>query len=347
MRKPTGIGILAAWIGLILCSIQDSGLAAQPSVRQPTSLTGAVSCRLFADDKHDLINHPVRLDRYQSVLLKCRDSRAGETVAIRRFSIHRDPYYLTVNSSTLESEITRASCLSCEPMSEELLAATRFGQTLATTTAPPYPPQNDGLRESSNSKTIGSFLTGDLCPSHKSLDRAFFDEVLKLNHSARHPIEIALSVSGGWLRNHGEDLAWLKERIARDELRVVWINHSYSHPFHDELPLAENFLLRAGVNMPHEILDTEKAMISNGLKPSVFFRFPGLVSNEILMAELRRYHLIPVGASAWLAKNEKPAPGAIILIHPNGNEPYGLQKFSKLLEQAKLPLPLLRLTDAP
>jgi len=79
------------------------------------------------------------------------------------------------------------------------------------------------------------------------------------------------------------------------------------------------------------VLKTEAAMIENGLLPSVFFRFPGLVSDAALVRRVVSYGLIPVGSDAWLAKGQAPSSGSIVLVHGNGNEPIGIEKFLDLV----------------
>ena len=37
--------------------------------------------------------------------------------------------------------------------------------------------------------------------------------------------------------------------------------------------------------------------------------------------------LIPLGSDAWLAKNEWPREGSIVLVHANGNEPLGVRRL--------------------
>ncbi|MGZ3874292.1 MAG: hypothetical protein ACXVJD_15320 [Mucilaginibacter sp.] len=90
-------------------------------------------------------------------------------------------------------------------------------------------------------------------------------------------------------------------------------------------------MLEAGTNINYEVLETEMAMLKNGLLPSVFFRFPGLVSDQQLVYEITDFGLIPVGTDAWLAKGQQPHAGSIVLIHGNGNEPVGVNDFIKLL----------------
>ena len=89
--------------------------------------------------------------------------------------------------------------------------------------------------------------------------------------------------------------------------------------------MRSNYLLTRGVNPEDEILRTEKLIIANGETPSLFFRFPALVSSDPLMQAVRRFHLVTLGADAWLAIGQKPGPGSIVLVHPNGNEPFGLK----------------------
>ena len=73
-------------------------------------------------------------------------------------------------------------------------------------------------------------------------------------------------------------------------------------------------------------------MIDNGLCPSVFFRFPGLVSDQELVRRVIGYGLITVGSDAWLAKNQAASQGSIVLVHGNGNEPIGIEKFLGLVK---------------
>jgi len=102
-----------------------------------------------------------------------------------------------------------------------------------------------------------------------------------------------------------------------------------------------------GIDTEKEILDDERLLIANGETPSLFFRFPGLVSSDPLMQAVRRFHLITLGADAWLAIGQKPRPGSIVLVHPNGNEPWGLALFADDLNRGTIAAPLEPLTAAP
>lgn len=133
------------------------------------------------------------------------------------------------------------------------------------------------------------------------------------------------------MRQHPRDLDWLKQMERKGEIYITWINHSFNHRVSKSLPLKENFLLEPGTDINFEVLETEKAMLKNGLLPSVFFRFPGLVSDKQLVNRITDLGLIPIGTDAWLAKGQAPHAGSIVLIHGNGNEPVGVKDFIDLL----------------
>ena len=174
-------------------------------------------------------------------------------------------------------------------------------------------------------------LLWHLCPSHKSLDRIIFQSNFDEFKKIEQPAPIAISISGKWILKHGDDLNWLKGLVVKKELNITWINHSYNHEV-NRLPLNENFLLARGTNLDIEVLENEKLMLKNGLIPSVFFRFPGLVSDESVVEKIEEFGLIPVGSDAWLAKGQQPNAGSIVLVHGNGNEEIGVKDFIKLLK---------------
>jgi hypothetical protein len=189
----------------------------------------------------------------------------------------------------------------------------------------------------------GDFVTGDLCPSWKPLDRAFFT---RLEAASPHA-PVALSISGLWLIHHFDDFRWLVGERNAGALDILWTDHTYHHPYRRKLPDDANFLLTKGVDPEEEIFGTERLLIANGETPSLFFRFPGLISSDPLMQAVRQDHLITLGANAWLALGQKPEHGSIVLVHPNGNEPKGLALFSTDLAHGAIAAPLEPLTAAP
>ena len=179
----------------------------------------------------------------------------------------------------------------------------------------------------------GIVLTIDLCPSIKPLDRVLFRDVLKEMSDLEKPVPMAISVSGHWILKHEDDLNWLIGLNQRNKIRVTWVNHSFNHYYHKELPLYLNFMLIKGTNVNQEVLMNERTMIEHNLVPSIFFRFPGLVSGPKVFEKVMDFGLIPIGSDAWLAKGEKADDGNIVLVHANGNEPLGIRKFIELMHR--------------
>ncbi len=187
--------------------------------------------------------------------------------------------------------------------------------------------QNAGIIHFPNINN-GAVLTADLCPSRLPVDRNFFTIIID---EFKKSVPVALSVSGLWIENHKDDLKWIKSLEEKYMISVTWINHSYNHRFSENTHLNNNFLLLRHTNTDKEVLETEKKMLETGIVPSVFFRFPGLVSNRDLFFKITGYGLIPVGSDAWLAKDERPGDGSIILVHANGNEPEGILRLKELI----------------
>lgn len=256
-------------------------------------------------------------------------------LVLRRFeNVGRD-YLLMVNPQTLQTKVNESSFYQVKPMT---LAETRvffkktpYEKAISSAEKQSVSIQDAGIERGMPTET-GISLTADLCPSHKPLDRRIFTSMITEFQKVEKPAPIALSVSGLWMLKHTADLEWLKKLRNDGEIRITWVNHSYNHRVSKSAPLKMNFLLEPGTNMNIEILETEKLMLKNGLVPSVFFRFPGLVSDQQLVFKVTDFGLIPIGSDAWLAKGQQPNDGSIVLIHGNGNEPVGVADFIKLLQ---------------
>ena len=76
-------------------------------------------------------------------------------------------------------------------------------------------------------------------------------------------------------------------------------------------------------------------MLNEGLDLSIYFRFPGLVSNVSIFNQLLDYGLIPLGADSWIGKGKYPKDGSIVLVHTNGNDSKGIRRFQKWLKNNK------------
>ncbi|HMD68979.1 MAG TPA: hypothetical protein VKF42_08900 [Chitinivibrionales bacterium] len=255
-------------------------------------------------------------------------------MAMRSFARSGRRFLLTVDLSTLATRVVDRDSVTCEHATLSSLRK-RYGLT-------PYVLALDSAERRSAleldagivhglSRENGIDLTADLCPSKLPLARKFFTDLLDRFLPEEKPVPIALAVTGNWMYDHQEDLRWLKALQDSGELNITWINHSYNHRWADSLPIAKNFLEIKGTNLDVEVLKTERKMLEYGITPSVFFRFPGLVSDSMLFVKITAYGLIPVGSDAWLAKNQSPHNGSIVLVHANGNEPYGIKRFFDLV----------------
>jgi hypothetical protein len=318
-------------VGLSAGARGAEGEAASSCLYAPAAPAGLASKDAVAD--------------YASVLKACRAADGRVSVAIRAMTLAGTPILLLADPERLSTRLERVACWTCRDASEESLADTRMMRAVAQSAEAPGLTrrgflQNAGL---THGAAPGAFVTGDLCPSRRPLDRPFFDEL-----AARGPhTPVALSISGLWLLHHFQDYRWLLDRQAAGALDILWVDHTYHHPYRRGLPKERNFLLAADVDADAEILDTERLLIANGQTPSLFFRFPGLISSTPLMQAVGRHHLISLGADAWLALGQKPGEGSIVLVHPNGNEEGGLARFERDLARGAIAQPFEPLTAAP
>ncbi len=253
---------------------------------------------------------------------------------LRRFENQGKDYFLLVNPQTLQTKVNESSFYQVKPMTltqtRTFFKKTPYEKAISKAEKQSVAIQDAGIERGMPSET-GISLTADLCPSHRMLDRRIFTTLINEFQKVERPAPIALSVSGIWMLQHKQDLEWLKQLVNSGEIRVTWVNHSYTHRVSKNAPLKLNFLLEPGTNITYEVLETEKLMLKNGLVPSAFFRFPGLVSDQQLVYKVTDFGLIPIGSDAWLAKGQQPQAGSIVLIHGNGNEPVGVEDFIKLL----------------
>jgi hypothetical protein len=261
-----------------------------------------------------------------------------ELIVIRKFENNGNPLMLLVNPQTLETKVEAEGNYTITPASLIQLRGhfknTAYQKALQQAEKQSVKLQDAGITSGGPAQN-GITLTADLCPSHRALDRRIFTAIAEAFKKTASPAPIALSVTGVWIHQHQQDLDWLKKMQADSEITITWINHSFNHHVSPTLPLKENFLLEAGTDINYEVLETEKTMLNNGLTPSVFFRFPGLVSDQQLIYKITGFGLIPIGSDAWLAKGQRAHGGSVVLIHANGNEPVGVEDFLRLLQSKK------------
>jgi hypothetical protein len=276
----------------------------------------------------------LKITNYQTYYASAKRNNT-DWFAIRKFENEGKTYILLVDPDELETKVDEAALYAVSPMS---MAQARlyyqkssYEKALRKAEQQSKSIQDAGIQSGMPSET-GVTLTADLCPSSRPLDRRIFTDIFEQFKKVETPVPIALSITGIWMRQHPQDLEWLKEVNMRGEIYITWVNHSYNHRVSKTLPLKDNFLLEPGTDINFEVLGTEQAMLKNGLLPSVFFRFPGLVSDKQLIYKITDFGLIPIGSDAWLAKGQQPQAGSIVLIHGNGNEPVGVNDFISLLK---------------
>jgi hypothetical protein len=269
------------------------------------------------------------ISEYQPVFRPFYIADGTLLVATRQYNRGNDARFLVLDPEHFTfREMAAAVVLSARSADEEAWQATPFSQALARQNTPPFPLQNDGLRKAEHA-VPGFFLTADLCPAKRSLDRGFIETVMKL--PLKPPVPITLMVSGLWVQRHPKDVAWLKNLDAAGKIAITWGNHSFTHPYDPTVPQGKNFLLSPGIDFTSEVLSLEMLLLEADLLPSPFFRFPGLISNQRLIEALCGLHLLPIGSNAWLAKWETPQSGGVILVHANGNEPEGIRLLRTFL----------------
>jgi hypothetical protein len=307
------------------------------------------------------------ITNYRSTLLPVQDQQGRLQIVIRLFNQNKELYALLVDPYSLAVSQASFSVLTLRKagvkgnlpgyFTWQELEDTPYMRLIRDCVKPPYPLQNDGIKHALGDSE-GYFLTVDMCPSSKPFEKEFFDKLIQLKSSS--PFEVGISISGLWILGHPEEFAWLCEQNNNGNLRITWINHTFRHLYFHDLPLEKNFMRFSPIELDgqayssfiqitlqDEELMAEQLLLEHGQLPSVFFRFPGLVSDEGLMRCLSNMGLIPLGADAWLAKGEVPQLGSIILVHGNGNEKPGITKIMQWLDKKDLKwLPLMHLAQA-
>jgi len=249
----------------------------------------------------------------------------GNSAILRTFDLEGRRMQLVVDTTTLRTRIRPMVKTPGHPCGDS-----RYTRLLAQASAAPWPLQNDGITHGRK----GLYFTTDLCPSSKQgYERRLYQALI--DHLPR-PVPVTLFITKRWIDRHPEAFRELKARDRNGSLAITWGNHTARHHYHPGKPLKENFVLSPEENLSADVLELEKNLIERGVTPSVFFRFPGLVSDRKAVETVTRLGLITVGTDAWLAKGQKPKTGSIILLHGNRNEPKGVEIFLKMLDDGKI-----------
>lgn len=288
-----------------------------------------------------------QIENYQRTYIPVYTKEGNLLLAIRVFKMNQIPSFLVVHPDTLLTEVLPIASLTprrIAPIKKPgyfthwNIATTTYFQLLNRYTDAPYPLENKGLRHIDSMD--GNVLTIDLCPSSKPFEADFFKALVERANKTQKPVPITIAISGMWIIGHPDEFQWLIAQKKANKLDITWANHSFSHIYYSDLPYSQNFLLTPETNISSEILLTEQYLLEAGELPSIFFRFPGLVSNKKLIKTLRIYGLIPLGTDAWIANLERNHqtinPGGIILVHGNSNEHKGIVRIMPLLPGLQL-----------
>ena len=271
-------------------------------------------------------------------------SRVGASVASGR-------KLAVIRTATYQGEATRL-VVDEESFATSLVAASALAQSTRTANADdhvqdtPYSRSLAGVAGrgaalehlSAASPNLGAdeafALTIDMCQSHKPWEKRLFDWAVALSEKLHEAIPIGVAMTGVWAKAHPAELEQLQTWERAGKLAITWINHSSTHPLHclDASCRRAEFLTAASVDFDEEVLGEERVVLARGMIPSTLFRFPGLVHDANRLRQLERLSLMPLDADGWIAKGQPIRPGAVVLVHGNGNEPEGIVGFLRQVE---------------
>jgi len=275
---------------------------------------------------------------YYAVYEEVNGTNTYSYIIIRRFKLNNTGTYLCINPYTLTTGLLKPAHSAIKKQSLQSILAMFPNSPYATLYSLAQKNSkrmfNAGITHFNQLDTI--VVSFDLCPSKKQLDTRFIEQFIDYNKN-QLPAPVTICISGNWLLKHEDDLQWLKQLAFNKQLDIVWVNHSYSHFYSRSLPIKKNFLLKEGTNIACEVLQNEKIMLEHNIIPSIFFRFPGLVSNQKIYSKVMDYGLIPLGSDAWLAKGKMPRGGSILLVHLNGNDKKGTRILLQYMQSVHQP----------
>ena len=254
----------------------------------------------------------------------------GNQANLRSFELNGGKMQLSVDTKTLRTSIhspVKTIGSSCDGLTYQLKP---YFKLLKKSASAPYPLQNDGMKYTKRGVT----LTTDLCPSSKSgFEGRLYKGVI---NNFQNPVPITLFITGRWIVKHRASFEQFKRWQNEGKLDITWGNHTYKHTYYPKRPLEHNFVLSSGYKLKNDALNLEKILITNGVTPSVFFRFPGLVSDHKSIDIIRKLGLIVIGSNTWIAKGQRNKNGSIILVHGNKNEPRGVTMLLGDMKKKKI-----------
>ena len=193
---------------------------------------------------------------------------------------------------------------------------------------------------SRRSLTRSVCLTVDLCWSLRPLDPDLIGLICETAAARGRPVPVALFVSGRWVEQHPDEMSTLVALATNGAADVTWGLHSWEHP---KTPTGMTEWTAARIRQDTTRL--EQLLLSWGIVPTVYYRFPNLVHDRERLGAILALDLLPIDCDSWLAVRDRargtvrgelfgrlPAAGSVLLVHGNGNEPVGIRLLREWLD---------------
>jgi len=250
----------------------------------------------------------------------------ADKAILRTFDLDDKRVQLVIDTRTLQTSIQSMVKTPGHPCGDS-----HYTRLLEQSASAPHPLTNDGITHQHGD---GIALTTDLCPSSKKgFEKELYEALIA---GFRNPVPVTLFITGKWIRKHPKSFRQFQTWQHDQKLAITWGNHTYAHPYHPGKPFEANFALSAGYDLRRDTLRLEQLMIEAGLTPSIFFRFPGLVSDPKAIQTVHDLGLITIGTDAWIAKGQPPHEGSIVLLHGNKNESKGVKMFLEMIKTKQI-----------
>lgn len=172
----------------------------------------------------------------------------------------------------------------------------------------PYGHAADRYKKSSVTEVL---LTSDLCPTTKPYDGEFYQLITNRN------LPVVVFFSGHWITRHPREF----QEILASKADFRAGNHSLTHSFFDTDP----------IDLHREVLETEKILLTHGILPAPFFRFPGFRSLPSQVREITRLSLITLDGNIWMGSPLKQK--GVLLVHSNGVVSVEVRMFRRFLKK--------------
>lgn len=259
--------------------------------------------------------------------------RAGDRLLlVRQLELDGTASHIAFDVDRLRVGILAASAVAqkTRPATATELAGAAYVSALAAQRDATYSTLRDGEAEPGH---VRFALTIDMCQSGRLWERGLFDWLVSLAEERGEPTPVGIAMTGLWASWHPRELAQLLAWQAAGKLDITWINHSYRHELSKDAAGAYHFLTDPRVDFRSDVLDLERLLLGQGVLFSPLFRFPGLTHDRARRAELNDLSLVAIDADGWIAKGEPIADGAVVLLHGNGNERVGVDRFFDQVEE--------------